>query len=85
MTVLAVAAMSWVGPRALAGDDPGTPSFDQRIRTYVVQPGDSIWGIAVRFSRPGSDPRQMVDAITTASGTTALIQPGQVLRIPVPS
>jgi hypothetical protein len=51
-------------------------------RTYVVQPGDTVWSIATRFE-PSTDPRVVVDAITSANGVDpGTLVPGQQLSIP---
>ena len=48
--------------------------------TYVVQPGDTLWTIALDLA-PGEDPRPVVDALDEISGG-ALLQPGKRLVIP---
>ena len=49
---------------------------------YVVHAGDTLWGIAVRRA-PGSDPRQVVQAIVDTNNIDAgTLVPGQVLVIP---
>lgn len=49
---------------------------------HVVAPGETLWSIS-RHYRPDADPREIVWMIQDASGCTALIRPGQVLRVPV--
>jgi LysM repeat protein len=50
--------------------------------TYVVRPGDTLWSIARGFA-PSTDPRVVVDAITSANGLDpAALVPGQQLSIP---
>ena len=43
----------------------------------VAEPGDSLWSIAQRLA-PDADPREVVDALAAARGTTAVI-PGESL------
>ena len=51
-------------------------------RTYVVRPGDTLWSIAARFE-PSTDPRVVVDAITSANGVDpGALVPGQQLSVP---
>lgn len=49
---------------------------------YVVQPGDTLWEIAVRLNPPGHDVRVLVDRLADATKTPSL-QPGQRIVIPV--
>ena len=51
-------------------------------RTYVVHPGDTLWSISARLE-PSTDPRIVVDAITSANGVEpGALVPGQQLSIP---
>jgi LysM repeat protein len=55
---------------------------DRPATTYVVRPGDTLWSIAVG-SAPGSDPREVVDAIARANHVDAgQLIPGQELQLP---
>jgi hypothetical protein len=49
-------------------------------RTWVVRPGDTLWGIATALE-PGRDVRPLVDRLEAELGTAAL-EPGQAVRIP---
>jgi nucleoid-associated protein YgaU len=51
-------------------------------RTYVVEQGDTLWGIATRVAE-GRDPREVVDRLEALNEIDAgSLQPGIVLRIP---
>ncbi len=47
---------------------------------YVVQPGDTLWSIALRFDHRG-DPRALAAALARETGS-AVVVPGE--RIPIP-
>jgi hypothetical protein len=49
-------------------------------RLYVARPGDTIWGIAERFSG-GGDPRPLADKLAAEIGD-GVLQPGEVLEVP---
>ena len=49
---------------------------------YVVQPGDTFWGIASRLA-PGEDPRPLVAQLVAAHGSSALMA-GERLHLPDP-
>jgi nucleoid-associated protein YgaU len=74
-----VALGSWLGP-LLSGS-----GSDLRLAgesTVVVQPGDTLWSIAVPVSR-GADVRAVVDEIRQLNGLRgADLVPGQVLQLP---
>ena len=48
--------------------------------TVIVQPGDTLWGIAATLA-PEADPRGLVDQLTELAGGSQL-QPGQQLVVP---
>jgi hypothetical protein len=74
---LILGMMSW-GRSADAARTPAAE--DAQSITYLVQPGDTLWTIALDLA-PGEDPRPLVDALDEISGG-ALLQPGQRLVIP---
>lgn len=52
---------------------------------YVVAQGDTLWEIAADYTDAGEDVRPLILAIKERSGITRSdLQPGQVLRIPIP-
>ena len=66
-----VAAPAVAGPVAVA-DEAAVPVA---ARAYVVQPGDTLWGIA-RSLQPTGDVRPLVDELSRRVGGAGL-QPGQ--------
>jgi hypothetical protein len=62
---------------AALGGSPASPARLPHVTSVVVQPGDSLWSVAHRLA-PHSDPRAVVDALTEARGTAALM-PGETL------
>src|SRR5262249_15223086 len=62
---------------AALGGTPATPARLPHVRTVVVQPGDTLWSIANRVA-PKRDPRDVVDALAKARGSSALV-PGETL------
>lgn len=66
--------------RALVAVPPPVPS-----RTYVVEPGDTLWSIASMIA-PDHDPRAVVLEIERVNEAVADgLVPGQTLAIPSPS
>ncbi|MEW6723595.1 MAG: LysM peptidoglycan-binding domain-containing protein [Bacillota bacterium] len=49
----------------------------------VVEPGDTLWAIAQRYTSPGQDLRELVWELRRINQLPdALLHPGQVLRVP---
>ncbi len=48
--------------------------------TYVVRPGDTLWGIAERVD-PSADPRPLVARLAAQVGSDTVV-PGEQLRVP---
>jgi LysM repeat protein len=61
-------------PAAAAGSGPAG------ARTYVVQPGDTLWAIARRL-QPTGDLRPLVARLSRANGGTVVV-PGQRVVLP---
>jgi len=75
----AVAAVSLFGVGLALGAHGSTSAG---YATVVVQPGDTLWSIAVEHY-PGDDVRFRVDDIEQANGLAGpTIQVGQTLRLP---
>jgi hypothetical protein len=62
---------------ALAGTSLTTRERTPHVTTVVAQEGDSLWSLAKRLA-PHTDPREVVDALVEARGTTVVI-PGETL------
>ncbi len=64
--------------------DGGRSARDGAPLTVVtVEPGDSLWAIAVQRA-PDADPRQTVDRIISRNGLRSpMIVPGQQLEVPM--
>lgn len=63
---------------ALASSQAGAP-----YKEIVVEPGDTLWEMAISFGRPDLDPRRIVWEIQQFNHLTGnCLYPGQVLRIP---
>ena len=80
--MILVAVHLWVpvAARAVLHRHAGGPPVI--ARTYVVQPGDTLWRIATRVS-PGADPRPVIDDLAQANGLQAgSLVPGQLIRLP---
>lgn len=60
------------------------PKPEYEMVSVVVQPGDTLWGLARQYA-PGLDPRQAVYIIRTANGglDPGRLQPGDVVLVPV--
>ena len=83
-----MATLAASGLGLLAGHATARASHEpaQRVRVYVVRPGDTLWAIATRVAGPGADPRPVVDALIDANHLhDADVAPGAVLRLPASS
>ncbi|MDR0342006.1 MAG: LysM peptidoglycan-binding domain-containing protein, partial [Nocardiopsaceae bacterium] len=84
-STLAVAVLLWLSAAAGAqaassGASPG--SVYRNLTRVVVQPGQSLWTIALRAA-PGADPRVVVQRIIDLNGLGGQsIQPGERLWVP---
>jgi LysM repeat protein len=74
LTACALSAVAWASAPSTA------PSMTTPAR-ITVQPGDSLWSVAV-MAAPNSDPRAEVDKLSALNNLTdgAVLSPGQILR-----
>jgi hypothetical protein len=68
----AFAAMARAGVGPLAAPAVATPAPPRPAAEYVVQPGDTWWGIAARL-HPHADLRPIVDRLAARNGGSALV------------
>ena len=82
VTSLTVAGAVGLVGLAAAQAEPGTGGLDNAPASVVVQPGDTLWQIAVDVA-PGERPAWVVELLQEANGLDGTaVQPGQVLSIP---
>jgi LysM repeat protein len=80
LVLLLAAAMLVLIPRAVS---TMARSEAPAVASYTVAPGDTLWEIASRHNQ-GGDVRRLVSAIKQANHmTTATLQPGQTLVVPL--
>jgi LysM domain len=76
-----VLAVNLLAGRAGAG---ATQGHAPESRNYVVQPGDTLWGIASSLAGPQADPRPLVDRLARSNHVDAgIIHVGDVLVVPL--
>jgi hypothetical protein len=77
---LTVVSMSLSGAQAANHGRAGAGY--QGMRQIVVQPGQTLWSIAVR-AEPSADPRQVIAEIMAANSLTgSSVQTGELLWVP---
>jgi LysM domain len=71
------------GVVASGGGEPMEPVAASSGETVIVQPGDTIWGIAELRTPAGTDPRAFVDAIIALNDLDGgALQAGDELELP---
>ena len=83
--VVSVLAVVVLAVQGLLGALEGDPLVSQRpggpsASVYVVQPGDTFWGIVSRL-RPDEDPRPLVARMVATHGSPVLVA-GERLALP---
>jgi len=80
--LLAALALPWsgTGGRPLATPGPALAGALVDHAVYVVQPGDTLWSIAVRLD-PSGDPRPTVQRLEHQVGGDA-VHPGERVVLP---
>lgn len=79
---LGTAALIVVAATLAGGGVAETAPQSGRPRAVVVQPGDTLWGIAGEHAPEGSDVRVYVDALIEVNGLEGPLQAGTRLRLP---
>jgi hypothetical protein len=76
VTVAAVAGASLLGGGTSVASRAGAPD------AIVARPGDTVWGIAVRYAPDDVDRRAYVDAVIDLNGLSGTPEAGQRIRLP---
>lgn len=83
VAVLVAACVGFLAGRASAGARASGSSAPVAAKVYVVRPGDTVWGIALKIVGPSRDPRPMMDTLLERNHIVdGLIRPGERLRVP---
>jgi Na+-transporting methylmalonyl-CoA/oxaloacetate decarboxylase gamma subunit len=81
LTVLALMVVGFSGLGHVASQ-AAPPAARQHARTVTVEPGETLWALAVRIA-PHADPRLVVDRIVTINHLPgAAVWAGQQLVVP---
>ena len=83
VALLTALALPWGGTGGRTLAPPGSALAGQTVQAhqqYVVQPGDTLWSIAMRLD-PSSDPRPLVAEMAAQVGGDTVV-PGERLRLP---
>jgi nucleoid-associated protein YgaU len=84
LTSVALALVLLLAVTVAARADGPTVADPGNYVTHTVRTGDTLWDIALEHA-DGGDLRNLVHDIRSINGLdTSTIQPGQVLRVPVP-
>ncbi len=78
---LGVSALVVVAATLAGGGVADTAPGARSPRTVVVQPGDTLWGIAGEHAPPGTDVRAYVGALIELNGLEGPLQAGARLRL----
>lgn len=79
---LGTAALVVVAATLAGGGVAGTAPGEGAPRAVVVQPGDTLWGIAGEHAPEGTDVRAYVDGLIELNGLEGPLQAGARLRLP---
>jgi hypothetical protein len=80
VVIAGTGAAAWVVGDRLVGVAGAQTTRPPVQHVYVARPGDTLWGIAIRFSG-GGDPRPLAYALEAQIGG-GVLQPGDQLRVP---
>lgn len=86
LVIISTTAMALVLLLSSAVQATGAGPLPVESVDYRVQAGDTLWDIAREHGPEGEDPRAVVHTIQKMNELEgSVIQPGQVLSIPVPA
>lgn len=85
LLLVAVAGVVLSVGRGAVSQATSTSGGHPATRVVVVQPGESLWTVAVRVD-PNADPRETIARISDLNGLTSSVVPaGKALVVPAPA
>ena len=79
---VAVGVLVGLVSASAAGRGSEVASRPQAPESVVVQPGETLWDLSVRYAADDSDPRAYADELMELNGVSGVAPPGTLLDLP---
>lgn len=84
VTALMAAALAWGGVSLVTSQQAESAPAVTEVTSYIVQPGDTLWGYASSITEPGHDVSETVSTLMKLNNfDTASLRAGQRIIVPV--
>ncbi len=75
-------ALGGIVSASAAGRGSEVASRPQAPQSVVVQPGETLWDLSLRYAADGTDPRAYADELMALNDVSGVAPPGTSLELP---